>query len=141
MSIMYSTLVYPILNEGGSYTRPDLPSTFVSFGFTTYSWDLTSSNELDRVEYWIDNAGTLTLDQAIALSLSNVSAAYNKTKAIELLAATDWSELPSVTNPTNTPYLSNGTDFIAYRTQLRAIAITPTAGNIVFPVLPIESWV
>lgn len=140
MSDMYSPLVYPILNEGGSYTRPDLPETFISLAFETQSWDLASSNDLDRTEYWLDTAGALTLGQACLLSTSNVSAEYNKSRVLTLLSATDWVELPSVTDITNTPHLTNPADFISYRNTLRGFVIAPVAGNVALPVKPMELW-
>jgi len=140
MSDMYSPLVYPILNEGGSYTRPDLPETFVSLAFETASWDLASSNDLDRTEYWLDTAGTLTLEQAQLLSTSNVSAEHNKSRVLMLLSATDWVELPSVTDIANTPHLTNVSDFISYRNTLRAFVLAPVSGNVTLPVKPTEIW-
>ena len=66
----------------------------------------------------------------------------NKTTAIELLKNTDWAELPSVSNPAESnPYLNNKDEFIAYRSQVRAIAVDPVAGNITWPVMPQGDWI
>ena len=59
--------------------------------------------------------------------------AQNKQQASSSLSATDWTEAPSVSDVTNTPYLENVSDFIAYRIALRAIAVNP-------PTTPVTAW-
>lgn len=55
-----------------------------------------------------------------------------KSKAKELLVASDWSALPDVK-------LSNQADFIAYRAAVRALAINPVADPS-WPVEPAPVW-
>lgn len=62
-----------------------------------------------------------------------------KQQASALLYATDWTTIPDVANPQNTPYLMNQADFIAYRNQVRQLAVNPVA-NPVFPTKPTEQW-
>lgn len=62
-----------------------------------------------------------------------------KNQAQALLSSTDWTEIPSVTNTSNPQYLLNSDAFIAYRVQIRALAINPVA-NPTFPTLPTEQW-
>lgn len=62
-----------------------------------------------------------------------------KQQASQMLYATDWTTIPDVANPTNTPYLMNQADFIAYRNQVRQLAVNPVA-NPVFPTKPTEQW-
>jgi len=64
----------------------------------------------------------------------------NKSQAMSLLQATDWVELPSVSDPTSTPYLTNANEFLAYRSALRAIAVNPPSEPAVFPSKPDEVW-
>ena len=65
----------------------------------------------------------------------------NKTTAVNLLSQTDWTSIADVANPAvSNPYLMNQAEFLAYRSQLRAIAVNPTAGNIDWPVKPQEQW-
>lgn len=71
------------------------------------------------------------LDQTIAA---------NKAQATSLLQATDWVEIPSVSDTNNTPHLVNKAEFMAYRLALRAIAVNPTASPD-WPMLPTERWV
>ena len=64
----------------------------------------------------------------------------NKSQASTLLQETDWTESPSVSDPTNSPYLVNVSDFINYRVLIRAIAVNPPEYPAVFPDLPKEQW-
>lgn len=62
-----------------------------------------------------------------------------KQQASDLLYATDWTTIPDVANPANTPYLMNQADFIAYRNTVRQLAVNPVV-NPVFPDKPTEQW-
>jgi hypothetical protein len=68
------------------------------------------------------------------------TAEENKSYAMYLLQQTDWVNQPDVRDVNNDPHLLNGDEFDAYRLQLRKIAVTPVAGNIVFPTIPQERW-
>ena len=128
-------------------------------------WDDDASFEVDGVTYygWVEyNDGSPNQDISVlpAWALNACAAwtaaanpppppaptpeeiqAQNKAEAKSLLAATDWVELPSVTDPANNPHLVNEADFVAYRNQLRAIAVNPpTTPVTVWPTLPTEEW-
>lgn len=62
-----------------------------------------------------------------------------KQQASALLYETDWTTIPDVANPANTPYLKNQTEFIAWRSQIRQLAVNPIA-NPIFPPKPNEVW-
>lgn len=64
----------------------------------------------------------------------------NKAEAERLLAATDWVNQPDVYDPANTPHLTNRDDFIAYRSQVRAIAVNPVEGDLYWPTEPTAVW-
>lgn len=64
----------------------------------------------------------------------------NKATASALLTATDWTTIPDVANPINNPYLANQDAFIAYRSEVRKIAVNPVAGNLVWATPPTEIW-
>ena len=65
----------------------------------------------------------------------------NKTTAVSLLSQTDWTSIADVADPAvSNPYLMNQAEFLAYRSQLREIAVNPTAGFITFPTKPQEQW-
>ena len=70
-----------------------------------------------------------------------LSADVNKAEAVRLLAATDWVNQPDVYDPANTPHLTNRDAFVAYRSQIRAIAINPVDGNLDWPTEPVAVWI
>ena len=71
-------------------------------------------------------------EEADKLSCSN--------QAKTILTSTDWTSIPDVGNPdASNPYLVNQAEFIAYRSQIRALAINPVA-NPVWPTQPTEQW-
>jgi hypothetical protein len=66
----------------------------------------------------------------------------NKNIAVGLLQATDWTQIPSVSDPAlSNPYLSNKLAFDQYRNAVRQYAIYPVEGNIDWPTVPTENWV
>jgi hypothetical protein len=64
----------------------------------------------------------------------------NKELALTKLKNSDWVELPSVSDPTSTPYLLNKAEWIAYRNAVRGMAVNPVAGNLQWPSKPTENW-
>ena len=70
---------------------------------------------------------------------NNVPLIECKSQAQQLLQATDWTQLPDVSDTARTPHLLNLADFITYRSQLRTLAVNPVA-NPVFPTVPTEQW-
>lgn len=73
--------------------------------------------------------------------LPEPTAQENKDKAILLLQETDWTSVADVGNPElSNPYLMNQAEFIAWRSQVRAIAVNPVAGSNIFPPKPQEQW-
>lgn len=62
-----------------------------------------------------------------------------KSQAASLLASTDWSEIASVTNTANNPYLINAAEFVTYRCAVRVYVVTPVTDP-VWPVCPIAVW-
>jgi len=67
--------------------------------------------------------------------------AQNKSQASALLSATDWTSIPDVANPSaSTPFLLNQGEFLAWRSQIRAIAINPPTTPVTFPDKPTEKW-
>lgn len=68
------------------------------------------------------------------------TAAQNKAEAGRRLAATDWVNQPDVYDPAINPHLTNRDAFIAYRAAVRAIFVTPVAGDVSWPVEPSAQW-
>ena len=99
-------------------------------------------NEYSGLE-WYDSTPKPTQAELDALWIPTQEAdskAANKATASSLLAATDWTTIADVASPTNNPYLGNQADFIAYRNVIRAIAVYPPAGDIVWATPPTEVW-
>ena len=68
------------------------------------------------------------------------TAEQNQQKALSLLSATDFTEIPSVSDPASVPYLKNKDAFVTYRNQVRIFAVYPVPGDIDWPVKPVEQW-
>jgi len=63
-----------------------------------------------------------------------------KAQATSILSATDWTSIADVGDPTKSnPYLMNQAEFIAYRSQVRALAVNPVT-NPTFPAVPKAQW-
>jgi len=69
-------------------------------------------------------------------------AEINKAQAMSLLQATDWTATVDIADPQySNPYLLNQNAFLAYRSAVRAIAVTPPDTEITdWPTLPTEEW-
>ena len=69
------------------------------------------------------------------------TAEANKQTAISLLQQTDWTQIPSVSDPAlSNPYLANKNAFDIYRNSVRQYALNPIAGDITWPTMPQEVW-
>jgi len=80
----------------------------------------------------------MTAEQLAAYQAS--VAAQIGAQAQALLSSTDWTTIPSVADPSQSnPYLTNQTEFISWRSQVRAIAITPTYTSVI-PAQPTDTW-
>lgn len=62
-----------------------------------------------------------------------------KKQAMKLLADTDWTTFTDVTDPTNSPFLKNSSEFIAYRSSIRKYIVTPVP-NPTWPTPPTPNW-
>lgn len=99
--------------------------------------------------YWLDCPDYVVAyqyqyleNQYVAYVPPASTANENKATAVSLLQQTDWTTIADVGNPqTANPYLANQSEFIAWRSQVRAIAVTPVAGNLsIFNEMPQEVW-
>lgn len=68
------------------------------------------------------------------------TAEQNKADAQQRLVATDWVNEPDVYDPARNPHLMNRDAFLDYRSQVRAIAVNPVAGNLNWPTEPTAVW-
>ena len=85
---------------------------------------------------WLDQVQSKPTEQEVKDEIARLTAQHPfdecKTKAKQLIAATDWSVLPDVG-------LQNKSEFETYRAQLRALIVTPVA-NPVWPTEPSPVW-
>ncbi len=75
----------------------------------------------------------------VELEVAEIDKQECKAQASKLLYETDWTTIPDVADPSNSPYLVNQADFIAYRNTVRNLAVNPVV-NPVFPTKPTEVW-
>ena len=106
-------------------------------------WSMTDSNVYATL-YWESttvaqptqetlDAEIVTLDQQAPLNAC-------KQEASRKLYATDWTTISDVADPSKSnPYLTNQADFVAYRSNVRKLAVNPVADP-VWPVEPTPTW-
>jgi hypothetical protein len=96
-----------------------------------------STEKLAQVQPYLEGGvvygvSVLALTQEELTAIDNAIKLQNENTAKQLLAATDWTQLPDVA-------LANRQEFQAYRDQLRQIARNPQT-TVVWPVLPANQW-
>jgi hypothetical protein len=89
---------------------------------------------------WADNAMAAWTVANTPIPPSPPTAQQNQSTASQLLTGTDWTTIADVASPINNPYLANQDEFIAYRNEIRKIAVYPTAGDLVWATPPVEVW-
>lgn len=101
-----------------------------------YAYDPETQKEL--IDQAIANGWSLVTNWPLPPSNEELlqECKYN---ASNLLYKTDWTTIPDVIDPTNTPYLTNQAEFIAYRNTLRQLAVNPVVDP-VFPTVPTAQW-
>lgn len=112
-----------------------LSTNFVGKQWTAEGYDYSGIT-------WLDSSPMPTqaeLDALWSSTQDTIAKEKCKQQASELLYATDWTTIPDVTDPTNNPYLINQANFIAYRNQVRQLAVNPVVSP-VFPTKPTEQW-
>lgn len=62
-----------------------------------------------------------------------------KAEASRRLYLTDWTSIADVASPANNPYLMNQAEFLAYRSELRNLAVNPIVDPI-WPAEPTAVW-
>jgi hypothetical protein len=116
-------------------------SLILVINYSDSQWAL-SGNSYDGFQ-WFSETPKPTQEELDALwpSTQDTVAKQNcKKQAKELLYETDWSTIPDVANSVvSNPYLINASEFAAYRSQIRALAVNPVADP-VWPVMPTEQW-
>jgi hypothetical protein len=116
-------------------------SQILSVNYPTAQWSMLG-NDYDALS-WLEETPKPTqeeLDALWPLTEDAIAKQNCKVKAKELLYETDWSTIPDVANSAvSNPYLINASEFAAYRSQVRSLAVNPVADP-VWPVIPTEQW-
>jgi hypothetical protein len=115
-------------------------SQILSVNYTNSEWAL-DNNDYATLQ-WFSNTAKPTQAELDALALptqETIAKQSCKEQASQLLYQTDWTTIPDVADPSNSPYLTNQAEFIAWRSQVRALAVNPVADPI-FPSKPNEIW-
>lgn len=79
------------------------------------------------------------IDEEYAKLVADIPYNNCKQQASQLLYETDWTTIPDVASPTNSPYLINQAEFIAYRNNIRKLAVNPVADP-AWPTQPTPQW-
>lgn len=112
----------------------------LSVNYPGSQWAM-NANDYSTLEWFSDTPKPTQAElDALAPNTDEVLAKNAcKKQASELLYATDWTTIPDVASPTNNPYLTNQAEFIAYRNEVRKLAVNPVI-NPVFPTVPTAQW-
>ena len=109
----------------------------------TAQWSMTNNNDYDTLIWYSDDIAKPTkeaCDAEISALTAYQPLQVCKDQASSLLFATDWTTIPDVADPAvSNPYLMNQAAFIAYRSQVRALAVSPVVDP-VFPTKPTAQW-
>ena len=125
------------------YIVPDRSIIDCEIEHPVYGWIPFTANPNDSEPIGKDvfNACVAGVAGPVAPYIAHIpSPNQNKAEAERRLAATDWVNQPDVYDPANTPHLTNHDAFLAYRSQVRAIAVNPVEGNLDWPVEPTAVW-
>lgn len=124
-----------ILNELGA--DPVLNGPYPTCG--TYQY-VNGGPVVEVDGQWFTSFVVVDMDAEQIAAKNEELAQQNKTQAVNILDATDWTTIPDVADPEKSnPYLMNQAEFIAYRSTVRNIAVNPTF-DAVFPTQPQEIW-
>ena len=107
------------------------------------TWTITDPTNYDTITWNSPDIAQPTKDACdaeIQKQTNEIPFAACKQQASGLLYKTDWTTIADVADPAKSnPYLMNQSEFIAYRSQVRALAVNPVV-NPVFPTMPTAQW-
>jgi hypothetical protein len=103
-------------------------------------WDQQNEN-ITALPSWVDCCLAVWTVANTPIPPSPPTAEENKQTAVTLLQQSDWTQIPSVSDPAlSNPYLANKNAFDIYRNSVRQYALNPVAGDITWPTIPQEVW-
>jgi hypothetical protein len=107
------------------------------------TWSITDPLDYSTIAWYsvdIAQPSQEACDNEIARQVQEAPLAACKEQASGLLYKTDWTTIADVADPTKSnPYLMNQAEFIAYRSQVRQLAVNPVV-NPTFPPVPTAQW-
>ena len=132
------------------YLDLDLSSCEIPSNVRALQWQETSgwlefwdqqNEDITSLPSWVDCCLAAWTVANTPVPPSPPTAEDNKQIAISLLQQTDWTQIPSVSDPAlSNPYLANKNAFDIYRNSVRQYALNPVAGDITWPTIPEEVW-
>ena len=107
------------------------------------TWSIADPMDYSTISWYsvdIAQPSQAACDNEIAKQAQEEPLMSCKNQASGLLYKTDWTTIPDVANPAvSNPYLMNQAEFIAYRSQVRQLAVNPVV-NPTFPTMPTAQW-
>lgn len=98
--------------------------------------------QADDATHWVYTVAVEPLTPEEIAQREEAAKQANKAQASSLLSATDWTATVDINNPQySNPYLGNQDEFLAYRSNVRKIAVNPPVTVDVWPTVPQEVWV
>jgi len=139
-----------VIKDKVGYLNLDLSSCEIPSNVRVLQWQETSgwlefwdkqNEDITELPSWTNCCLTVWNATNNPPPPSLPSAEDNKYTAISLLQQTDWTQIPSVSDPAlSNPYLANKNAFDIYRNSVRQYALNPVAGDIIWPTIPEEVW-
>jgi hypothetical protein len=139
-----------VKKDGVGYIDLDLSSCAIPSNIRALQWQETSgwiefwdqqNENITALPSWVDCCLAAWTVANTPVPPSPPTAEENKQTAIYLLQESDWTQIPSVSDPVlSNPYLANKNAFDIYRNSVRQYALNPIAGDINWPVAPTEVW-
>jgi hypothetical protein len=139
-----------VKKDGVSYSYLNLSSCGIPSNVRALQWQETTgwlefwnqqNENITELPSWVDCCLAAWTVANTPVPPSPPTAEENKQTAISLLQQTDWTQIPSVSDPAlSNPYLANKNAFDIYRNSVRQYALNPVAGDITWPTIPQEVW-
>lgn len=104
-----------------------------------YGFDVSDPTQIQAMNQLINTGSWIMLTEP-PKPIYNPTKEQNKKQAIFLLTETDYVNEPDVYDTSQPRYLLNRSEFIDYRTKIRAIALDPVEGQIDWPTMPKAQW-
>ena len=142
-----------VKKDGVGYLELDLSSCAIPSNVRVLQWEETKgwlefwdqqNEDITALPSWVDcclSVWTVANTPVPPPPPTPPTAEENKQTAIGILQSTDWTQIPSVSDPAlSNPYLANKNAFDIYRNSVRQSALNPVAGDISWPTIPQEVW-